>query len=78
MPGSGYVVVAWKADNPGAWLMHCHVGWHNAMGFAAQIVEMQDQISGTWDDDGCELKDMCTAWKTWSDARGLVATDSGV
>jgi FtsP/CotA-like multicopper oxidase with cupredoxin domain len=28
----GYLVIAYLADNPGAWLMHCHIGWHNAMG----------------------------------------------
>ncbi|KAL1644911.1 hypothetical protein SLS58_003982 [Diplodia intermedia] len=78
MPGAGYVVVAWKVDNPGAWLMHCHVGWHNAMGFAMQIVEMQDKIAGTWNDEGCELRDTCTAWKKWTDARGLAGSDSGV
>ncbi|OJD30305.1 extracellular dihydrogeodin oxidase laccase [Diplodia corticola] len=78
MPGSGFVVVAWRADNPGAWLMHCHVGWHNAMGFAAQVVELQDQIVGTWDDDGCDLRNMCAAWDSWSGARELVTSDSGV
>lgn len=78
MPGLGFVVVAWKVENPGAWLMHCHVGWHSAMGFAAQVVEMQDQIGGTWDDGGCELKNTCAAWKAWQDGRGLMAEDSGV
>lgn len=28
LPGSGYLVVAFRTDNPGAWLMHCHIGWH--------------------------------------------------
>ncbi|KAH9810773.1 multicopper oxidase [Teratosphaeria destructans] len=22
----GHLVIAWKADNPGAWLVHCHIG----------------------------------------------------
>lgn len=78
MPGAGFVVGAFKAENPGAWLMHCHIGWHSAMGFAAQVVELVDQIPQTWDDGGCELKDMCAAWSAWADARGLVAGDSGV
>ena len=25
LPGVGWVVIAFKADNPGAWLFHCHI-----------------------------------------------------
>ncbi|KAL1625996.1 hypothetical protein SLS56_007054 [Neofusicoccum ribis] len=78
MPGNGYVVGAWKADNPGAWLMHCHVGWHSAMGLAAQVVELQDQITDTWNDGGSQLKENCKAWDTWASGRGLSTADSGV
>ncbi|KAK6219322.1 hypothetical protein LQW54_002310 [Pestalotiopsis sp. IQ-011] len=30
MPGSGYLVIAFKTNNPGAWLMHYHIAWHTA------------------------------------------------
>ncbi len=36
---NGYLLIAWKANNPGVWLLHCHIGWHTAMGFDLQIVE---------------------------------------
>jgi FtsP/CotA-like multicopper oxidase with cupredoxin domain len=26
LPASGYLVLAFETDNPGAWLMHCHIG----------------------------------------------------
>jgi hypothetical protein len=26
LPASGYLVIAFETDNPGAWLMHCHIG----------------------------------------------------
>ena len=26
LPASGYLVMAWETDNPGAWLCHCHIG----------------------------------------------------
>jgi FtsP/CotA-like multicopper oxidase with cupredoxin domain len=26
LPASGYLVMAFETDNPGAWLMHCHIG----------------------------------------------------
>lgn len=25
LPASGYLVIAFKTDNPGVWLLHCHV-----------------------------------------------------
>jgi drug/metabolite transporter superfamily protein YnfA len=25
LPGGGYLVLAFVTDNPGAWLMHCHI-----------------------------------------------------
>lgn len=25
LPGSGYLVIAFQTDNPGAWLLHCHI-----------------------------------------------------
>ena len=28
LPGNGHLVLAWETDNPGAWLVHCHIGWH--------------------------------------------------
>jgi FtsP/CotA-like multicopper oxidase with cupredoxin domain len=27
MPAAGWLVLAFETDNPGAWLMHCHIGW---------------------------------------------------
>lgn len=26
LPANGFVVIAFKSDNPGTWLMHCHIG----------------------------------------------------
>jgi FtsP/CotA-like multicopper oxidase with cupredoxin domain len=25
LPANGWMVIAFQADNPGAWLLHCHV-----------------------------------------------------
>lgn len=32
LPGAGYLVMAFKADNPGTWLAHCHIAWHTSEG----------------------------------------------
>ena len=35
----GYVVMRFKADNPGVWLFHCHIEWHVEAGLTATFVE---------------------------------------
>lgn len=30
--GGGYLAIAFKPDNPGAWLVHCHIAWHASSG----------------------------------------------
>ncbi|EXJ72401.1 uncharacterized protein A1O5_04905 [Cladophialophora psammophila CBS 110553] len=34
IPQRGYVVIRFRADNKGTWMMHCHVGWHLGSGMA--------------------------------------------
>ena len=26
LPTDGYVIIAFRTDNPGPWLIHCHIG----------------------------------------------------
>lgn len=28
VPQQSHVVFRFKADNPGVWILHCHVAWH--------------------------------------------------
>ncbi|KAF2151520.1 multicopper oxidase [Myriangium duriaei CBS 260.36] len=41
LPQGGFVVIAFKTDNPGTWLMHCHIAQHASFGLALQILERQ-------------------------------------
>ena len=34
-----YIVMRFKADNPGVWLFHCHIEWHLDQGLAIQLIE---------------------------------------
>ncbi|KAK6008545.1 hypothetical protein QM012_000448 [Aureobasidium pullulans] len=83
MPGDGptgqggHLVVAFFTDNPGVWLMHCHIGWHVAMGFALQFIEGQEQIKDTVTDT-CFLNDVCDTWRPWAEEKGIWVDDSGV
>lgn len=39
LPGGGYIAIAFKPDNPGAWLVHCHIAWHASAGKLHIFVE---------------------------------------
>lgn len=39
-----FIVVRLRTDIPGAWIMHCHIGWHIAGGFAGIVVVQPDVI----------------------------------
>ena len=41
VPAGGYVVIEFRADNPGYWFMHCHIDPHLEMGMAAVIRELK-------------------------------------
>lgn len=77
MPAAGWLVMAFETDNPGAWLMHCHIGWHTSMGFALQILEGQSMIKDTVKDE-CALYGTCANWNKWVQERGFKQHDSGV
>jgi hypothetical protein len=51
MPHS-YVVLRFKATNPGVWLFHCHIEWHVEMGLTATVIEAPDRLRNmTFPDD---------------------------
>lgn len=37
VPMRGYVVLRFRADNPGLWMLHCHALWHQASGMAMTL-----------------------------------------
>ncbi|KAF2267368.1 laccase-1 [Lojkania enalia] len=76
LPASGYLVIAFLTDNPGAWLMHCHIGWHTSEGLALQFVERESEIPGLTNFE--TMNSTCAAWDTWANAVGIEEDDSGV
>ena len=48
LPSNGYAVIAFKTDNPGTWLMHCHIAEHASFGLALQIMERQKAAADIW------------------------------
>lgn len=68
LPGNGYLAIAFKLDNPGAWLVHCHIAWHASQGLALEFVESEGQISSAslTTPEKTVLTDTCDDWKSFT------------
>ncbi|KAK8929104.1 hypothetical protein H634G_03373 [Metarhizium anisopliae BRIP 53293] len=76
LPASGYLVLAWQTDNPGVWLMHCHIGWHTSEGFALQFIERQGDIGAIT--NSTYVDNVCTNWNAYQRIASIEQEDSGV
>ncbi|KAK5129687.1 hypothetical protein LTR08_002979 [Meristemomyces frigidus] len=75
LPTNGWLALAFQTDNPGAWLMHCHIAWHADEGLAVQFLESPSTISSYASD----FDTQCSAWDIYnSDDPVYVKHDSGV
>ena len=45
MKDNSWAVIRFKADNPGVWLLHCHIEFHVTSGFQVTIVEAPEILS---------------------------------
>ena len=78
LPLNGFVVIAFRADNPGAWLIHCHIVWHASSGLAMEILERAPAINPPLFSDGFDepIKAGCRDWEKWfSDPTNLWSSD---
>lgn len=76
LPANGYLVLGWQTNNPGAWLMHCHIGWHIEEGFAIQFIERYDEIRSLVDYN--KLQGVCNPWDAYDTSANITQIDSGV
>ncbi|CAN8101197.1 unnamed protein product [Discula destructiva] len=76
LPASGWVAIAFITDNPGAWIMHCHIAWHTDEGFALQLVERVSEIPAI--QDASAISETCAAWNVYTAAEAIIQDDSGV
>ncbi|KAF2819653.1 laccase precursor [Ophiobolus disseminans] len=63
LPPSGWLVIAYPTDNPGAWLMHCHIAFHVGMGLSMQFLERKQSIN--LPAPGSEWYQTCDKWATY-------------
>ncbi|EWZ94633.1 hypothetical protein FOWG_04859 [Fusarium oxysporum f. sp. lycopersici MN25] len=86
IPAGGYLIVAFKADNPGSWLFHCHIAWHASSGLALQIMEREEDLRKMMTPEKLkQVNEGCKKWKDWYGDRknhwnpvGIFQDDSGV
>lgn len=55
VPNPGYLKIKFRADNPGFWLVHCHIEWHLSfgMGFILQVGEIDEMVKTPEDFPKC-------------------------
>ena len=80
LAAGGYLVLAFGTDNPGSWLMHCHVAWHASEGLAVQFVEREGEIGGLIEVEGeKEFDRRCEAWREYDGDKVVYQqADSGI
>ncbi|KAL4995978.1 multicopper oxidase-domain-containing protein [Aspergillus recurvatus] len=80
----GYAWIAFQIDNPGAWLLHCHIQYHASEGMALQFIEQPAKIKGLVEEAGVmgEFADRCAAWTDWYHTTNIpndtTQSDSGI
>ncbi|KAI0196089.1 laccase [Xylaria flabelliformis] len=80
LPPMGWNVLAFKSDNPGAWLFHCHIAWHASNGLALSFLErMSEQKAQISAAQQKAYTDNCAAWNKYFNGQTLVTQiDSGL
>ncbi|OJJ42367.1 hypothetical protein ASPZODRAFT_147354 [Penicilliopsis zonata CBS 506.65] len=77
LPAFGHLVVAFQLDNPGAWLVHCHIAWHAGQGLALQFVENQGDIAFSTVERQ-QFDETCHKWDAWWATAPFPQEDSGI
>ncbi|KAM0815625.1 putative Laccase 1 [Seiridium cardinale] len=78
LPASGYLILAFKADNPGNWLMHCHIAWHVSGGLAVDFMERRaEQAALINAADLAAYQQQCADWRAYQ-PKAPPKIDSGI
>ncbi|KIW99467.1 uncharacterized protein Z518_11206 [Rhinocladiella mackenziei CBS 650.93] len=74
---AGWTVIGFETNNPGAWLMHCHITWHVDGGLALQFVERPDDIDAEAFVGKKSYKEECSALAAYEAANPYGAKLTG-
>ncbi|KAF2274181.1 uncharacterized protein EI97DRAFT_451765 [Westerdykella ornata] len=64
LPAHGHLAIAFRLDNPGSWLLHCHIAWHAGQGLSMQFVERKSSIDFKPIENG--FHELGERWDAWS------------
>ncbi|KXJ94871.1 Cupredoxin [Microdochium bolleyi] len=84
LPVNGYLLVAFQINNPGVWLMHCHIAWHASGGLALQFIESPNELGEMFKKSGAvpHFSETCTNWAAhytlFNKNQGAEQDDSGI
>lgn len=77
LPAQGHLAIALRLDNPGTWILHCHIAWHASQGLSLEFVESKESIS-IQSRDMEIFQDMCESWDGWSGNATYPQDGSGI
>lgn len=77
MPSGGWLAIAFQTDNPGAWVLHCHIAWHADEGLAVQFIESAALMTGI-DPIPADYNTQCTNWNSYASKMVYAKGDSGI
>jgi hypothetical protein len=67
LPAKGWLLLAFRTDNPGAWLFHCHIAWHVSGGLGVTFLERAaDLRAGLSDADKDDFNRVCAEWSAYA------------
>ena len=72
----GHTVLRFRADNPGVWLLHCHIEWHVEGGLVATIIEAPETFPQSEAPPPKSHYDACNAYPAHS--HGNAAGNKGL
>jgi hypothetical protein len=75
LPGGGWLAMVFESNNPGAWLMHCHISWHASEGLAVQFLGAPEQVAFP---NSNEYQRTCDNWGKYESGMYYPKDDSGV
>ncbi|RFU26799.1 hypothetical protein B7463_g9537, partial [Scytalidium lignicola] len=76
LPGAGYLVLQFNADNPGVWPLHCHISWHVSGGLYVSVLERPDDIAKL--QIPSIMAQTCRDWAIFTNGTVIDQIDSGL
>jgi FtsP/CotA-like multicopper oxidase with cupredoxin domain len=79
LPPRGWLLLAFRTDNPGAWLFHCHIAWHVSGGLSVTFLERPNDLrQRITPADRTDFNRVCGEWREYWPTNPFPKIDSGL